>query len=147
MPASTQSAAGHRRSPSARRIVDHTSASKRGDARVFSALGAGRDGSGDDHYAGPVQFTSPGRVAADREVAALMQAALDAVPEEGREVVRLRLFEDLSMEEVAARSGLGVEAVRYRFRHGLDAYRRALRRLRVADTRDATDAGRAISST
>lgn len=125
-----------------RDLADRAGAEKRGDARVFSALGAASDGSGEDHYAGPVQFTSPGRVAADREVAALMQAALDAVPEESREVVRLRLFEDLTMEEVAARTGLGVEGVRYRFRHGLDTYRRALRRLRVADTRDATGAGR-----
>ena len=111
-------------------LADMAGADKRGDARPFSALAAGTDGS-EDHYAGPVQTTSPGRAAADREVAALLQSAVDAVPEDWRDVVRLRLFEDLSMEEVAARTGLGVEGVRYRFRHGLDAYRRALRQLRV----------------
>ncbi len=130
-----------------RDLSDRTNAEKRGDARPFSVLAKAFDtGSGDDHYAGPVQTTSPGRAVADREVAALMQAALDAVPEEHRDVVRLRLFEDLTMEEVAAHTGLGVEGVRYRFRHGLEAYRRALRRLRVVDTRDeAGDGGASFS--
>lgn len=119
-----------------RDLSDHVGAGKRGEARPFSTLGTGTDDSTEDHYAGPIQTTSAGRAAADREMAALMQAALNAVPEERRDVVRLRLFEDLTMEEVAARTGLGVEGVRYRFRHGLDAYRRALRRLRVTDPRD-----------
>ncbi len=41
--------------------------------------------------------TSPGRAEADRELAERMATALGAVPEESREVVRLRLFEDLTM--------------------------------------------------
>jgi RNA polymerase sigma-70 factor (ECF subfamily) len=118
-------------------LADHTGAKKRGDARPFSDLDDDSDGG--DHYAGPVQTTSPGRAAADREVAELLEAALAAVPEENRDVVRLRLFEDLTMEDVAARTGLGVEGVRYRFRHGLEAYRRALRRLRVDGTRGTRD--------
>lgn len=131
-----------------RDLADRLSVEKRGDSRAFSSLGTSTDSGGDDHYAGPVQTTSPGRAAADREVAALMQAALDAVPEDHREVVRLRLFEDLTMGEVAARIGLGVEGVRYRFRHGLEAYRRALPRLRVVGTRDESgEAARSPRST
>lgn len=122
-----------------RDLVDHSKAGVRGKVKPMSALPrAFPSESGEAHYAGPVQTTSPGRAEADRELAARMATALAAVPEECREVVRLRLFEDLTMDEVAVRlgPGLGVEGVRYRFRRGLDAYRRELRRLRLADSRE-----------
>ncbi len=86
-------------------------------------------------YAGPAAATTPSRVATDRELAADLEAALDSVPVESREVVRQRLFQEQELAEIATSMGLGVEAVRYRLRHGLDAYQRALRRRRgVADS-------------
>jgi RNA polymerase sigma factor (sigma-70 family) len=122
-----------------RDLVDHSKAGIRGKLKPLSALPrAIPSDSGEAHYAGPVHTTSPGRAEADRELAERMATALAAVPEDTREVVRLRLFEDLTMDEVAVRlgPGLGAEGVRYRFRVGLDAYRRELRRLRLADSRE-----------
>lgn len=111
-------------------------------ARNASALKRGADRarvgpstSGDSVYAGPVQETTPDRVLTDRERAEILRRALDEVPEEQREVVRLRLFEDRSMAEVAQQLGLGVEAVRYRFRLGSEAYRDGLRRARASPSR------------
>ncbi|MCA8951604.1 MAG: RNA polymerase sigma factor [Planctomycetes bacterium] len=81
----------------------------------------------DEVYAGPTAETTPSRLASDREMADHMARALDCLPDEWREVVRLRLFEELELHEIATALGLGVEGVRYRFRHGADAYQRALR--------------------
>ena len=44
-----------------------------------------------------------------------------------RQVVRLRLFEDLTMREVADRVGIGVSAAAHRFRQGAGAYERRLK--------------------
>lgn len=55
-----------------------------------------------------------------------MGDALDVLPEETREVVRLRLFEDLTMDEVARRTGLGVSGARHRFRRGFEECPRLL---------------------
>ncbi len=84
-----------------------------------------------EHYAGPAMTTTPSRVVSDRERAAAMRSALEAVPVDCRDVVRLRLFEDMTMEEIGTQLDLGVEGVRYRFRQGAEAYRRGLRRCRL----------------
>jgi RNA polymerase sigma factor (sigma-70 family) len=55
-----------------------------------------------------------------------MDSALDALPDDLREVVRLRLFEELTLEEIAARLNLGVSGVRHRFRRGGTLYQQAL---------------------
>ena len=72
--------------------------------------------------------TTPGRIAILRELADCMQAALLLVPEELREVVRLRVFEELPMHEVATRLGIGVSAAKHRFRKGAEIYQRQLRK-------------------
>ena len=77
----------------------------------------------------PWSSTTPSRVAEERERAARMRAALELVPEDLREIVRLRLFEELLIEEIAARLALGVSAVRHRFRKGADCYFAHLRAL------------------
>lgn len=77
-------------------------------------------------YAGPVSTTTPSQVAQDREAADVYLRVLDSLPEDFGEVVRLRLFEDLSLEEVAERTGLGVSGVRHRLRRGLGLYRQRL---------------------
>ncbi len=55
-----------------------------------------------------------------------MVAALEEVPPELREVVRLRSLEELTVEEVAERLGIGTSAVKHRFRKGSEIYRRRL---------------------
>ncbi|MBL8901491.1 MAG: sigma-70 family RNA polymerase sigma factor [Planctomycetes bacterium] len=114
-------------------VADREGAEKRGQAIEFSALEKriGSD-SRDGDYAGPICTTSPGRAEADREIAMLLQRALESVPEECREIVAYHLFQDQSFEEIAARLGseLSVEGIRYRFRKGFEIYARELRRLR-----------------
>ncbi|MBI5849452.1 MAG: hypothetical protein HZB39_00205 [Planctomycetes bacterium] len=116
-------------------LADVEGAEKRGAMLRVTGLPSG---SGSGVGLAPAFFatTTPSRVASDRELAARLQSALDEVPGEWRDVVRLRLFEDLSMAEAGACLGLGEEGARYRFRHGLEAYRRALRRARVLDSSD-----------
>jgi len=83
--------------------------------------------------------TTPGRVAAFREQAQAMRAALGSLPEDLREVVRLRLFEELTSAEVAERLGLGLSAVKHRFLKGAEIYQRCLRR-ELATASDARPA-------
>ncbi len=118
-----------------RDLADRARAQKRGAGREvrFGDRDAASGSQGDDHYAGPCQQTTPGRAAQDREASMHFEQALAAVPDDWREVVRMRLFEDRTLEEIAARMGLGVEGVRYRFRNGAEAYRRELRRRRALD--------------
>jgi RNA polymerase sigma factor (sigma-70 family) len=113
-----------------RNLADWEGAVKRGaGARtmLLSALdGAGSSSNSSSQYAGPAASTTPSRVASDRERAEAMQKALDALAPELREVVQLRLFEDLTMEDVAQRLGIGVDAARFRFRRGSEAFCRRL---------------------
>ncbi|HWL95338.1 MAG TPA: sigma-70 family RNA polymerase sigma factor [Phycisphaerae bacterium] len=101
----------------------------------FSGLD-GRPGlgsiSGDSYFAGPIGSTTPSRVAIFREQAAAMQAALAALPEELSEVVRLRLFEQITLQEIAERLGAGMSVVRRRFGSGLEIYEKALRQALVS---------------
>ena len=55
-----------------------------------------------------------------------MLAALEGLPDELRGVVRLRLFEQVTLEEIAARLGIGEPAARQRFRKGAALYRKRL---------------------
>ncbi len=109
--------------------ADRAGAEKRGagrPAQSFSAL-AGNDGSSFLERLGRLASTTPSRLAIYREQAACMQQALERLPEELRDVVRLRLFEELTMEEVAERTGLGLSGVRHRFRKGATLYEEQLR--------------------
>ena len=94
----------------------------------LSAL-SGAGTAGDETSAVPVAIatTTPSRVAAHRELADAMRAALDRLPEDLRDVIRLRVIEELSVEEVAERLGLGVSAVKHRSRKGSAEYHRLLR--------------------
>lgn len=113
-----------------RDLADRELAQKRGGCRASIPLGGNsgaesRDGES-DHFAGPVTTTTPSRVAMESEKAACMRAALESLAPEQRAVLRLRLFEDLTLDEVAARLDIGVEAARHRFRAGAEAYHRRL---------------------
>lgn len=75
----------------------------------------------------PSGSTTPSRVAAYREQAAVMTEALQGVPPEWRDVVRLRLFHQLTLEQVALQLGLSLAMVRTRLRRGAEIYRQHLR--------------------
>ena len=74
----------------------------------------------------PVRSTTPSRIAIYREQAGCMERALTSLPEDLRDVVRLRLFEEMSLQEVADQLHLGVSAVRHRLRKGAAVYARVL---------------------
>lgn len=107
-------------------LADKAAAHKRGGGVrpvEFSAL-QGSDGGSPLPL--PWDSTTPSRIAVYREQADAMQAALGSLPDDVRDVLRLRLFEQLSVEEIAARLALGVSAVRHRFRKGAELYQRRL---------------------
>ena len=116
-----------------RDAADRREADKRGGGRSALPLaGFGGDGGGTTLSDGPdlpAGSTTPSRLAAYREQAEIMRTALEGLPDESRDIVRLRLFEHCDLEEIADRLGLGVSAVRHRFRKGSELY---LGRLRSA---------------
>lgn len=124
-------------------LADEASRKKRGGGEVPLSLDALTEAQGSSEparYAGPVASTTPSRALADRELAASMENALDSLPDDLREVVRLRLFEDRTMEEVAAELGLGVSGARHRFRKGAELYERRLAGL--LDGRESSPRGK-----
>lgn len=116
--------------------ADYLAAQKRGGKpeRVFSALSAAGDGS-----FGPdvPRSTTPSRIAVQREQAEAIRSALNDLPDDLREVVRLRLIEQLPIEEIAARLQLGPSAVRHRFRKGAEIYAARLRQRLGSQTASA----------
>ncbi|MET1023631.1 MAG: RNA polymerase sigma factor [Pseudoxanthomonas sp.] len=52
-----------------------------------------------------------------------LQRALDALPEEQREVLMLRLEQELSLEEIGQITGVGRETVKSRLRYAMDKLR------------------------
>lgn len=108
-----------------RNAADRIDAVKRaGDAPV------GSDGGEEEGSAPPpVSSTTPSQIASHLEEAALMRTALGGLAEDVRDVVRLRLFEERSVDEVAAELDLGVSAVKHRFRKGAGEYQARLERL------------------
>lgn len=87
----------------------------------------------------PISAT-PGRIAAYRERAALMKSALQKLPEDVRDIVRLRLFEQLELAVIAEHTGLSINVLRHRLRRGAELYAGFLRELQ---TERASDKNRA----
>ncbi len=122
-----------------RDAIDHETAEKRGGAAAAltgSPLSFHADDSTGPAFPWPISSTTPGRLAIYREIAEAMGRALDTVPSESREIVHLRLFEQLDFEEIATKTGVSSAAVSHRFRKGLSLYRRSLRRERLVSTSD-----------
>ena len=113
-------------------LVDIVQAKKRGgDVHTvsWSSLGDPYGSSSAAVFAGPVDSTTPGRVARLREQAAAMRQALDVLPPDLRDVLVLRLFEDEEILAIGARLGLGESAVRHRFRKAAGLYYERLQEL------------------
>ena len=112
-----------------RGLADLENAGKRGGGRQQVPLERGADSTVGMPGLVPIASTTPSRVAVAKEHAELMRSALASLPAELVDIVRLRLFEEESSEVIAARLGLGVDAVQYRFRRGLAIYHARLRTL------------------
>lgn len=74
----------------------------------------------------PADAPSPEQYASDREIGAALTRALDALPEEYREVLVLRDMEGLTATQAAASLDLSVEALKSRLHRARDAMRKAL---------------------
>jgi RNA polymerase sigma-70 factor (ECF subfamily) len=107
-----------------RDAADRESAEKRGGGRVDLALA--RPGSEAGVELTALVTTTPSRMLAHRELAECMQAALEGLPDDLREVVRLRLFEEQGIEAIAASLGLTPAAAKHRLRKGSALYGRRL---------------------
>lgn len=104
-----------------RNAIDHALAQKRGGGRQ-------RPGPTDE-LPPPVASTTPSRIASDAEEARAMHDAIAELPDDVREVVRLRLLEEVPVLEVAARLGLGESAVKHRLRKGALQFHQRVREL------------------
>jgi RNA polymerase sigma-70 factor, ECF subfamily len=101
---------------------DRESALKRGGGTASVSLRSG----GSQIPSALAISTTPSRVAQYREQATAMRAALAQLPDEVRDVVRLRLFEQWDTTRIAAELGIGAAAVLHRFRRGAELYRARL---------------------
>ncbi len=103
-------------------------AKKRGGDRKVEAFST-LVGSGDGSISGllPPGSTTPRRVAGHRERAVVMDVALCSLPSELQVVVRLRLFEQLSMSSVAERLGIPLPTAKKRMFRGAALYRAKLK--------------------
>ncbi len=106
--------------------LDRMNAQKRNSGQQPHSLEADRERLGPDHD--PPRTTTPSRMASAQERARILQEALDAVPEKYRDVVRLRLMEELPMREVAERAGIGLTTAHERFLRGSELYQLELER-------------------
>ena len=73
----------------------------------------------------PDDDTPERRLVAEQRTTGL-QRALDALPPEQREVVLLRLAQELTLEEIGAVTGAGRETVKSRLRYAMDKLRAAM---------------------
>lgn len=77
----------------------------------------------------PPGSTTPSRVAGLRERAEAMESALESLDEELRTIVRLRLFEEIPMRDVATQLDLPLSTAKERLLRGVTRYRLRLRQL------------------
>lgn len=112
------------------RAVEYDNAAKRkpeGAAVPFSVFQPSTAAAGGEHFAGPVASTTPSRLAILREEAEAMRSALDSLPEDSRTVLWLRVFEQLTVDEIAKRLEIGESAVRHRVRKAAELYESRVR--------------------
>lgn len=113
-------------------------AKKRGEGRVALNLSElpGADG-GDSEVPPilPVSSTTPSRVAEGRERLEAMEEALTSLPDEYREAVRMRLFEQLTLPRIAEELGITLAMAKKRVYLGAERYRiRLSERLHLGKT-------------
>jgi RNA polymerase sigma factor (sigma-70 family) len=109
-----------------------------------AARTAGREKRGGDHNTAPFSTlaerdsvsallppgsTTPSRVAGFRERARAMERALESLDSDLREVVHLRLFEEVPMRDVARQLEVPLSTAKARLLRGVTCYRQRLRQL------------------
>jgi len=70
--------------------------------------------------------STPERELSEFEQRRRLQLAMEELPEEQREVLILRLEQELSLEEIGAITGVGRETVKSRLRYAMDKLRQRL---------------------
>jgi RNA polymerase sigma-70 factor, ECF subfamily len=63
----------------------------------------------------------------DREAALALQAALAQLPEEQREVVIMRVWSGMTLEEIAQSAGIPLNTVASRYRYALEKLRKLMK--------------------
>lgn len=81
---------------------------------------------GDERAARLPDPSTPERELSEFEQRRRLQLAIDALPEEQRTVVLLRLEQELSLEEIGSVTGAGRETVKSRLRYAMDKLRAGL---------------------
>jgi len=81
---------------------------------------------GDERAARIPDPDTPERTLSEFEQRRQLQLALDALPPEQREVLLLRLEQELTLEEIGAITGVGRETVKSRLRYAMDKLRARL---------------------
>lgn len=109
-----------------RDLADRERALKRGGGRTPIPLRT-TDASTDAGGYSPAMSTTPSQLASLRDQARVMRDALAALPEDVREIVRLRLFEQKELAEIAALTGIHLSSVYRRLREGVVLYHKRLR--------------------
>lgn len=74
----------------------------------------------------PPQSTTPSRVASNMERARTFERALAALEDDLSNIVRLRLFEELSTDAAAQQLGIPLSTAKHRLVRGMQAYRKKL---------------------
>ncbi len=74
----------------------------------------------------PLDSQTPSRIVSRKEKAAITQEALSALPPELGAVVRMHLIEELTMEAIAERLGIGLSAAWHRYRKATEMLTREL---------------------
>jgi RNA polymerase sigma-70 factor (ECF subfamily) len=70
----------------------------------------------------------------DQEAALALQAALQALPDEQREVVTMRIWSGMSLDEIARAHGVSLNTVASRYRYALERLRERLKPHRKNET-------------
>jgi len=81
---------------------------------------------GDERAARVPDPSTPERELSEFEQRRRLQLAMEELPEEQREVLILRLEQELSLEEIGAITGVGRETVKSRLRYAMDKLRQRL---------------------
>jgi RNA polymerase sigma factor (sigma-70 family) len=78
---------------------------------------------GDERLASIPDPDTPERTLSQSEQRRLLQLALDGLPDEQREVVLLRLEQELTLDQIGAITGVSRETVKSRLRYAMDKLR------------------------
>ncbi len=122
---------------------DWHNAAKRGSGKVrpFGIYDDSRQ-----EIAEPSGSTTPSRVVLHQEQASIMKQALADLPDEVRQIIHLRLFEQLTLQQIAERVDLPFATVQHRVRRGAVLYRDRLRSALALSSQNAHTMRQALTS-